>query len=146
MIIILGGQIHIRLDIVVSLLVKDMVFMVDDFATSLAAQRLAVTSSNGSQQLKLIEERWQQKSKRGRGHYTKAPNDKVLLIMKSNLLTPSITNINEELSLPVLKPEWLNAAIDVLLLIESVRNRSQSSLPQTEISLLQQEVDAFIQE
>jgi hypothetical protein len=146
LIINLGGQIHTRLDIVVSLLVKDMVSMVDDFVTSLTAQRLSVTSSSDSQRLKLVEEHWQQKSKRGRGRYTKAPSDNVLSAMKSNLLTPSITNINEGLSLPVLKPEWLNVAIGVLLSIESVRSRSELSLPQTEINLLQQEVDVFIQE
>lgn len=108
-----------------------MVSMVDEFATSLVAKQLAVVSSNDSQQIKLVEEHWQQKSKRGHGRYTKAPDDNTLSRMKSNLLVPILTKINEGLSFPILVPEWLDVAIGILLSIESVRNRVCSSSAST---------------
>ena len=122
---IIGGHIHTRLDIVVSLLVKDMCYFVNGFCTNLAAKTVKDTST-GRQKLKIIEERWQ-KSKRGRGHYTKAPDDNVMLAMKSTLLAPSTEQINNGLSLPSLKPDWLDVAVGILISIESIRDHIFSS-------------------
>lgn len=119
--------------------------MVDEFTTSLAVKRLAVVSSNDSQQIKLVEEHWQQKSKRGHGRYTKAPDDNTLSRMKSNLLVPTLTKINEGLSFPILVPEWLDVVVGILLSIESVRNRICSSSPSTNDNL-QQQVESFIRQ
>ena len=128
------------------MLVTDMVSIVDDFATSLAARNQSLNSSNDGQRLKMIEEHWQENSKRGRGRYTKPPDDKALLRMKCNLLTTSIKNINDGLCLPVLNPKWLDIAIGLLLSIESVRNGSHSLSEKPRSSRLLQEVENFIQQ
>ena len=118
----------------------------DDFAISLAALNESLSSSKDRQRLKMIEEHWQVNSKRGRGRYTKPPDDKALLRMKSNLLTISIKDINDGLHLPVLNPKWLDVAVGLLLLIESVRNDSHSLSKKPRRSRLQQEVEKFIEQ
>jgi hypothetical protein len=143
-VLITGGHIHARLDVVVSLLVKDMCFIVNEFYTNLVAKTVKDTST-GQQKLKLIEERWQKKSKRGQGHYTKAPDEDVMLAMKSKLLAPSTEKINDGLSLPSLKPDWLDVAIGILISIESIRNRNISSTYSSS-SVIEKEVVAFIQQ
>ncbi|CAF1495637.1 unnamed protein product [Adineta steineri] len=99
-----------------------MCSIVHEFYIGLAAQS-AKDSSSCRQKLKLIEEGWRQKSKRGQGHYTKAPDDNVMVAMTSKLLAPAPEQINEGLSLPSLKPSWLDVAVGILFSIESIRHR-----------------------
>lgn len=65
--------------------------------------------------LKPIQEQWRKNtSKRGRGHYTEAPSPPVFTDLVSSLLV-SKNNINSDLKLPSLSPEWLNVAIGLIL-------------------------------
>ncbi|CAF3701085.1 unnamed protein product [Adineta steineri] len=140
----LGGKIHARIDVVLSLLVKDMCFIVNEFYTSLVSQTVKNTSAS-QQTLKLIKEQWQQKNKRGQGHYTKTPDDNVMLALKSKLLAPSTEQINNGLTLPSLKPEWLDVAIGILISIESVRDSIVSST-YSRTRAIEDKVVAFIRQ
>jgi hypothetical protein len=65
--------------------------------------------------LKPIEERWRQKkNKRNQGYYTKAPEEPVLTDLISSLLSAR-QDINANLKLPCLSPDWLNVSIGLIL-------------------------------
>ncbi|CAF4221628.1 unnamed protein product [Rotaria sp. Silwood2] len=69
--------------------------------------------------LKPIEERWRQSScKRGHGHYTKNPDEPLFANLVSSLLACK-NDVNCDLKLPTLLPDWLNTVVGLIL---STRN------------------------
>ncbi|CAF2986039.1 unnamed protein product [Rotaria sp. Silwood2] len=79
-----------------------------------------IDSNNSStlldeRRLKPIEERWRKTiSKRGRGYYSKAPQQSVFADLVSLLLL-SRNDVNADLKLPNFTPNWLCVAIGLLL-------------------------------
>ncbi|CAF4583183.1 unnamed protein product [Rotaria socialis] len=128
----LGGVVHLRLDVLLSILVPDMLSMVDEYWNTLLSY-CSTSISNSSdnsiinideQRLKPIEERWRQKvSRRGLGHYAKCPDQQVFTDVLSCLLTSQIY-FNDNIKLPTINPNWLNVGIGILL---SVGNNNNSS-------------------
>ncbi|CAF4732383.1 unnamed protein product [Rotaria sp. Silwood1] len=155
----LGGHIHIRLDIVLSILEPDMIIIINEFSNSLCNHAgKSINHSNDSysmildeQRLKSIEERWRQScNKRGHGHYTKCPAEPVFTDLVSSLLACR-RNVNAGLKLPSLSPDWLNIAICLILSIENNYHRqriSRSSLSSSSsnVSPLVDVIYTFIEE
>ncbi|CAF2090284.1 unnamed protein product [Rotaria magnacalcarata] len=128
----LGGVVHLRLDVLLSILVPDMLSMVDEYWNTLLSYcSTSISNSNDNsiinideQRLKPIEERWRQKvSRRGLGHYAKCPDQQVFTDVLSCLLTSQIY-FNDNIKLPTINPNWLNVGIGILL---SVGNNNNSS-------------------
>ncbi|CAM4769922.1 unnamed protein product [Rotaria magnacalcarata] len=128
----LGGVVHLRLDVLLSILVPDMLSMVDEYWNTLLSY-CSTSISNSSdnsiinideQRLKPIEERWRQKvSRRGLGHYAKCPDQQIFTDVLSCLLTSQIY-FNDNIKLPTINSNWLNVGIGILL---SVGNNNNSS-------------------
>ena len=98
--------------------------------------------------LKPVEERWRQVSnKRGRGHYTKSPEESVFTDLVSSLLACR-RNVNADLKLPSLSPDWLNIAIGLILSAENNAHcrRAISSSSSSNVSSLVDAVSVFIEE
>jgi hypothetical protein len=120
---ILGGELHIRVDVLLSILIPDMLTMVNEFRNALSNYYSTSTDNSNidnttvfdEQLFKPIEERWRQKvSKRGTGHYAKCPDHPVFTDLLSSLLA-SDDNINKNIKLPTINPTWLDIAIGMLL-------------------------------
>lgn len=132
--IVLGGHIHIRLDVVLSIIVPDMVEMIDQYSNALlnyCTKSQDDLHNNSSltldeRKLKPIQEQWRKTtSKRGHGHYSKAPEQPVFTDLVSSLLV-SRRNVNIDLKLPSLSPEWFSIAIGLFL---STGNTAHGRLP-----------------
>jgi len=100
-----------------------MLIMIDEYSNSLLSyctKSQDDSNNNDSltldeRRLKPIQEQWRQTtSKRGHGHYTKGPEQPVFTDLVSSLLV-SRSNVNINLKLPSLSPEWLSIAIGLLL-------------------------------
>ncbi|CAF2149342.1 unnamed protein product [Rotaria magnacalcarata] len=156
----LGGHIHIRLDMVLSILVPDMITIIDEFSNSLCNHvGKSINHSNDSysmildeQRLKPIEERWRQScNKRGHGHYTKCPAEPVFTDLVSSLLACR-RNVSAGLKLPSLSPDWLSIAIGLILSIENNHHHRRrrispsSSLSSSNVSPLIDVIYTFIEE
>ncbi|CAF2137982.1 unnamed protein product [Rotaria magnacalcarata] len=156
----LGGHIHIRLDMVLSILVPDMITIIDEFSNSLCNHAgKSINHSNDSysmildeQRLKPIEERWRQScNKRGHGHYTKCPAEPVFTDLVSSLLACR-RNVNAGIKLPSLSPDWLSIAIGLILSIENNHHHRRrrispsSSLSLSNVSPLIDVIYTFIEE
>lgn len=123
---LLGGRIHIRLDVLLTILIPDMLTFVDEFSNAFFSRSTKSKSSlpfdssaSSNRRLKPIEERWRQQcNRRDHGYYTQAPKESVMNDLLSTLLAP-IDDVNSNLRLPTVSPTWLNIAIRLLL---SVRN------------------------
>lgn len=80
-------------------------------------------SLSETRRLKPIEERWRQNSsRRDHGFYSQAPDEPILTDLVSSLLATRC-NVNENLKLPSVEPDWFNTAIRLLL---SVQNHSDT--------------------
>ncbi|CAF4999893.1 unnamed protein product, partial [Rotaria sp. Silwood1] len=118
----LGGQIYLRLDVLLSIIIPDMLVLIDEYSNAVMTHFMIsqIDSNNSStlldeRRLKPIEERWGKiVSKRGRGYYSKAPQQSVFADLVSLLLL-SRNDVNVDLKLPNLTPNWLNVAIGLLL-------------------------------
>ncbi|CAF3829497.1 unnamed protein product [Rotaria sordida] len=134
----LGGHIHIRLDILLSILVPDMITMIDELSNALfnyCTMSVNNSSNNDSiildeRRLRPIQERWRQSSsKRNHGHYTKGPDEPVFTDLVSSLFEAR-SNVNADLKLPLVSPEWLNIAIGLILSTgNNSHNRCRISSP-----------------
>jgi len=144
-----------RIDVLLSILIPDMLSMVDEFWNTLLSYcTTSIDNSNADstmildeQRLKPIEERWRQNvSKRGSGHYAKCPDEPVFTDLLSSLLTSQV-NINENIKLPTVSPNWLNIAIGMLLSL-GYHNilRHQSTSPSTNDSSLISDILTFLEE
>ncbi|CAF4164381.1 unnamed protein product [Rotaria sp. Silwood2] len=120
---IVGGHIHVRVDVLLSIIIPDMLTIIEEFSSALL--NYCTTTRNSSRndnsmilderRLKPIEERWRQSSsKRDHGYYSKGPDEPVFSDLVSSLLS-SRNNVNINLKLPSLSPEWLNVAIGLVL-------------------------------
>ncbi|CAF1488393.1 unnamed protein product, partial [Adineta steineri] len=117
-----GGQIRIRLDVVLSIIVPDMLSMIEEYTNALLSHyppsqdksKNNDSSSIEERRLKPIEERWRQTSKRNHGHYSKGPEQPTLNDLSSSLLA-SRNDVNDNLKLPNLLPDWINVAIGLIL-------------------------------
>lgn len=142
---ILGGEVHMRLDVLLSILIPDMLSMINEFSDALLSyRRRGINDSSvdstmilDEQRLKPIEERWRERvSKRGRGYYSKQPDPAAFTDLLSCLLTRN-ENINESLTLPKVSPNWLDVAIGMILSLRDYREyQSQLSLATNDSSLL----------
>ena len=141
---ILGGEIHIRLDVLLSILVPDMMCMIDEYWNTLLGYSITSRNKNDyticidEQKLKPIEERWREKvSRRGAGHYAKGPSEPIVNDLISCLLAPQV-NLNENLKLPVLSPVWLDVAVGMLLSVgnNNFHRHSYISTPKNTSPLL----------
>ncbi|CAF3205771.1 unnamed protein product [Rotaria sp. Silwood2] len=151
---ILGGEIHLRLDILLSILIPDMLSMIDEYWNMLLSYRTtSINSSNNDntmivdeQRFKPIEERWRQKSsKRGTGYYTKCPDEPIVTDLLSCLLASQV-NLNQNLKLPVISPNWLNTAIGMLLSVGNNDTHHYSyTLSSTNSSVLISEISKFLE-
>ncbi|CAF4240803.1 unnamed protein product [Rotaria sp. Silwood2] len=101
--------------------------MIDEFSNALFKYSIkSLNKSNNTDsimleesRLKPIEERWRQSScKRGHGHYTKNPDEPLFTDLVSSLLTCK-NDVNCDLKLPTLSPDWLNTVVGLIL---STRN------------------------
>lgn len=130
-----------RLDIVLSILIPDMVSMIDEYLDALGpyCQRNLTDSSIvlDEQRLRPVEERWRERiSKRSHGHYTKCPDGPVITDLVSCLVR-SDAKINENLVLPNISPKWMDIGIGMLLsLTDHEEHRSQVSSTSQNDSLL----------
>jgi ribosomal protein L37AE/L43A len=152
---ILGGVVHIRLDVLLTILVPDMLSMIDEYWNQLRNySTTSIDSSNNNstmiideQRLKPIEERWRQKtSKRGGGHYTKCPDEPVFTDLLSCLLASQV-DLNENIKFPIINPNWLNVAVDILLSVGNIHtHRKPWALISTDASSLQSVISTFMEE
>ncbi|CAF5126582.1 unnamed protein product, partial [Rotaria sp. Silwood1] len=110
----LGGQIYLRLDVLLSIIIPDMLVLIDEYSNAVMTHFMIsqIDSNNSStlldeRRLKPIEERWGKiVSKRGRGYYSKAPQQSVFADLVSLLLL-SRNDVNVDLKLPNLRRNWL---------------------------------------
>ncbi len=112
-----------RSDVVLQILTEDMQQMIEKFSISYMASTIEDDNNDGSgqQQLKVLQENWQQKNNRGHGYYSKNPNSETQESFKSPLFSSS-TLINDGLVIPKLPvPNWLNIVIGLLMSIKYVR-------------------------
>ncbi|CAF2647209.1 unnamed protein product, partial [Rotaria sp. Silwood2] len=78
-------------------------------------------------QLKPIEEHWRKSSnKRNSGRYTKPPDDFIITELMSSLIAQT-NNVNANLILPIVTPNWLNIAIGILIL-ERIFHRTKFNM------------------
>lgn len=100
-----------------------MLSMIEEYTNALLSgcesnqDNLQVNNSFVTEERRLrpIQERWQKKSsKRNHGHYTKAPEKPVLTDLISSLLGAR-REVNANLKLPSLSPDWLNVSIGLIL-------------------------------
>lgn len=120
--IILGDKIHLRLDVVLSIIIPDMLVLIDEYLNAITTRSIitktdsnAASTSLNEQRLKPIEERWNKTTtKRGHGYYSKTPQQSVFHDLVSSLLL-SRNDVNVGLRLPNLTPNWLNVAIGLIL-------------------------------
>ncbi|CAF3777950.1 unnamed protein product [Rotaria sordida] len=118
----ISGQIYLRLDVLLSIIIPDMLVLIDEYSNVITTRFMItqIDSNNSStlldeRRLKPIEERWRKIiSKRGRGYYSRAPQQLVFADLVSLLLL-SRNDVNADLKLPYLTPNWLNVAIGLLL-------------------------------
>jgi len=92
-----------RSDVVLQILTEDMQQMIEKFSISYMASIIEDDDNDGSgqQQLKVLQENWQQKNNRGHDYYTKNPNNETQESLKSPLFSSS-TLINDGLVIPKL--------------------------------------------
>ncbi|CAF4192665.1 unnamed protein product [Adineta steineri] len=117
-----GGRIRIRLHVVLSIIVPDMLSMIEEYTNALLSHyppsqdksKNNDSSSIEERRLKPIEERWRQTSKRNHGHYRKGPEQPTLNDLSSSLLA-SRNDVNDNLKLPNLLPDWINVDIGLIL-------------------------------
>lgn len=148
---LLGGRIHIRLDVLLAIIVPDMLTIVDEYANIFFSQ--ATTSQkplscdaslNETCRLKPIEERWRQNSsRRDRGFYSQAPDEPILTDLVSSLLATRC-NVNENLNLPSVKPDWFNVAIRLPLSVQNHSDNPRFILPPDNDCPLLSSVTTFI--
>ncbi|CAF1368369.1 unnamed protein product, partial [Rotaria sordida] len=111
-----------RMDVLLSIIIPDMLVLIDEYsnATMTHSMITQIDSNNSStlldeRRLKPIEERWKKiTNKRGRGYYSKGPQQSVFADLVSLLLL-SRNDVNADLKLPNLTPNYLNVAISLLL-------------------------------
>jgi hypothetical protein len=111
-----------RLDVFLSIIIPDMLVLVDEYSNALMSYSVTTQiDSNDSltlldeRRLKPIEERWRKTvSKRGRGYYSKPPEQSTFTNLVASLVL-NRNDINAHLKLPNLSPNWLNVAIGLLL-------------------------------
>lgn len=148
---ILGGRIHIRLDVLLAIIVPDMLTLVDEFSNAFFSRSTTSeasvpidSSASSSRRLKPIEERWRQKcSRRDHGYYTQPPKESVMNDLLSTLLAP-IDDVNSNLVLPTVSPEWLNIAIRLLLSVANSYSHARSLSSQQNNCPLLDVVTTFI--
>ncbi|CAF2056196.1 unnamed protein product [Rotaria magnacalcarata] len=123
---------QLRSDVILEILVNDMKKMVEKCSISLMAIVFQDTDNEtNSQQLKIVQERWRQSSRRGHGRYAKTPETSIMNNLKSSLIIYS-SNINDALLIPHLSiAYWLNISIELLLLIKFVRETYRPALMTT---------------
>jgi hypothetical protein len=102
--------------------------MTHEFATALLSYSSMSDEGNNTNNdrsvlnektLKPIEEPWNKMSnKRNSGHYSKAPDEFTITELISSLIAP-INNVNANLKLPKITPQWLNIVIGLLLSTET---------------------------
>ncbi|CAF4076111.1 unnamed protein product [Adineta steineri] len=152
----LGGHVFIRLDIVLSIIVPDMMTIIDEFSNSLygfCTKPHNALDNNQSvtiddHRFKPIEEQWRKtKNKRGRGYYSKGPEEPIFTNIVSSLLIAR-DNVNMDLKLPSLTPDWLNIAVGLILSagITTSIHRSNQLLSLSEASPLIDAILTFIDE
>jgi hypothetical protein len=122
--ILLGGDIHIRIDVLLSIVVPDMLTMIQEFSNSLLSSTSTLVGGNNitnnstvikENQLKPIEERWRKSSnKRNSGRYTQPPDESTMTELMSCLIAPT-NDLNADFKLPTITPNWINLAIGLLL-------------------------------
>jgi hypothetical protein len=126
-----------RLDVLLTILVPDMLSMIDEYSYALLSYCRQNTndSSAGSimildeQRLKPIEERWRERvSKRGHGHYSKPPDQAVITDLLSCVLSYD-ENLNKTLTLPKISPNWLDVTVGMILSLRNYHEYYQSKLP-----------------
>ncbi|CAF1441600.1 unnamed protein product [Adineta ricciae] len=119
----LGNRVHIRLDVLLSILIPDMLTMIDEYTRNLTVYCSASQNNDESnssmvlddRRLKPVEEHWREtRNKRGHGHYTKCPEQPVFSDLVSSLLA-SRNDVNADLKLPAITPIWLNIAVGLIL-------------------------------
>ena len=71
-------------------------------------------------------------NKRGHGHYTKRSEEPVFAVLVSSLLARR--NVNADLKLPSLSPDWLNVAIDLILSTGNHANHRRSASSSSSLS------------
>ena len=106
-----------------------MLSIVDEFSNacfnqSAASQASLSNDSSLSQanRLKPIHERWRENvNRRDRGYYSKQPDESIMTDLVSSLLVPRI-DINADLKLPSVLPDWFSVAIRLIL---SVGNNNE---------------------
>ncbi|CAF0902184.1 unnamed protein product [Adineta steineri] len=152
----LGGHVFIRLDIVLSIIVPDMMTIIDEFSNSLYGFCTKPHNALDNNQpitiddhrFKPIEEQWRKtKNKRGRGYYSKGPEEPIFTNIVSSLLIAR-DNVNMDLKLPSLTPDWLNIAVGLILSagITTSIHRSNQLLSLSEASPLIDAILTFIDE
>ena len=134
-----------RLDVLISILVPDMLSMIAEYTDALLSycQRNINDSSADSmmildeQRLKPVEERWRERvSKRGRGYYSKHPDQAAFTDLFSCLLSYN-ENINEKLTMPKISPNWLDVTIGMILSLRNYHEyQAQVALSMRDNSLL----------
>ena len=97
--------------------------------------------------LKPVEERCRQTSnKRNHGYYTKEPEQPVLTDLVSSLLT-SRNDVNANLKLPSLSPEWVSVAIGLILSTENnIHNPCSIPCLSSNLSPLSDTIKTFVEE
>ena len=118
----LGGRIHIRLDILLAILVPDMLTLVDEYSNAFFSQsttsQMSLSTESSlceTQRLKPIHERWREnRCRRDRGYYSKPPAEPIMNNLVSSLLAGR-PDVNVNIKLPTVAPDWLNIAIRLLL-------------------------------
>ena len=128
-----------------------MMSFVDEFANAFYNQstrsKLPVSSDSSlssNHRLKPIEERWRQNcNRRDRGYYTKSPKEPIMNDLVSSLLAP-VDDVNADLKLPTISPEWLNIAIRLLLSVGNSHSQPRSLLTQQNDCSLLDTVTTFI--
>jgi hypothetical protein len=124
--------------VVLQILTEDMQQMIEKFSISYMASTIENDNNDrsGQQQLKVLQENWQQKNNRGHGYYSKNPNNEIQESFKSPLVSPS-TLINDGLVIPELPvPNWLNVTIGFLMSIKYIRESRLLLLSETSTPLI----------
>ncbi|CAF1538595.1 unnamed protein product [Didymodactylos carnosus] len=125
----LGGEVHGRLDVVLSILIQDLVQFVHSFTLGIVNVNLNANQSLQQEHFIPVQEQWRAKKiNKSRGYYQKKPEQHVLNKITSSFLTPPL--INCDLVLPKFSsqvPEWLKIISIFLLSITTFRSHSLPS-------------------
>ena len=122
--VFLGDTVHIRLDVLLSIIIPDMLSMIEEFSNALHSYTTSsfeeMDTDNpviilSERRMKPVQENWNKPTnKRNSGHYAKAPDESTITELMATLIAP-VNNLNEKLRLPTVTPSWINIAISLLL-------------------------------